>query len=108
MEQKLYIWQRITAVVMAPMVLLHLGLIVYAVRDGLSAAEILARTRGHAGWIGFYLLFVICVGIHVPIGVRNIMIEWWGVAQSWANRWAFLLALALLGLGLRAVWAVGR
>ena len=32
--------QRLSALIMAPLVLTHLGLMIYAVRGGLSAAEI--------------------------------------------------------------------
>ena len=73
MTHYLFVLQRLTALIMAPLVLVHLGLIVYAVRDGLTAAEILARTQGNWGWMGFYTLFVLCVSVHVPIGLRNIM-----------------------------------
>ena len=52
MTHYLFVLQRLTALIMAPLVLVHLGLIVYAVRDGLTAAEILARTQGHWGWMG--------------------------------------------------------
>ncbi len=107
MNQHLFALQRLTALVMAPLVLAHLGLIVYAVRDGLTAAEILARTQGHLGWIGFYSLFVLCVSIHVPIGFRNIMIEWLAMGRSLANALSSLMGVLLLLLGLRAVVAVG-
>ncbi len=45
----LYALQRGSALILAPLVLAHLVLIVIVSRDGLSAAEILARTQGSAG-----------------------------------------------------------
>ena len=76
MEARLFALQRLTAMAMAPFVLVHLGLIIYAVRSGLSAGAVLSRTQGSWAWILFYGLFVACVAIHVPIGLRNILVEW--------------------------------
>ncbi|MCP4388728.1 MAG: succinate dehydrogenase, partial [Gammaproteobacteria bacterium] len=45
-ELRLYLAQRISAAIMAPLVLVHLGVMIYAIQGGLSADEILARTRG--------------------------------------------------------------
>ncbi len=59
----LYVLQRASALVLAPLVIAHIALIVYATRDGLSAAEILARTQGSAGWALFYGLFVVLLGL---------------------------------------------
>lgn len=91
--------------VLALCVIVHLVTIIYAVRNGLSAAEILGRTRGSIAWGGFYALFVAAVAIHAPIGVRNICAEF-----GWRGRGVdvlmFVLALTLAMWGLRAVWAV--
>ena len=46
MNVRLYILQRATAAIMAPLVLAHLAIIFYATSRGLSAADILGRTRG--------------------------------------------------------------
>ena len=75
-------------------------------RGGLSAAEILGRTRGNAGWLAFYTAFVLAAAVHAPIGLRAICGEW----LRWRGRSlgiaVLLFALALAALGLRAVWAV--
>ena len=68
---KLYILQRLTALIMAPLVLGHLVLMIYAVQGGLSASEILGRTQGSAFWAIFYALFVFAVSVHAAIGVRR-------------------------------------
>ena len=107
MEQRLFALQRLSAMVMAPLVLMHSVLIVYAVHGGLTAGEILARTQGHWGWISFYFLFVISVSIHVPIGFRNVMTEWSPLRQPWIDRLTWVLAFVLFAMGTRAVIAVG-
>ena len=102
----LFIAQRATAFVLAVAVAAHLATILYAVRGGLTANEILARTHGNIGFALFYGLFVVAVAIHAPIGLRNILREW----TAWRGRSLDLalaaLSLALLALGLRSVLAV--
>lgn len=107
MEQRLFALQRLTAMIMAPFVLVHLGVILYAVRGGLTAAEILSRTQGSWIWIPFYSLFVLSVAVHVPIGLRNILIEWARLSRNGASVACLLFGLLLLAMGLRAVAAVG-
>ncbi|KQT11313.1 succinate dehydrogenase [Ramlibacter sp. Leaf400] len=107
MEPRLFALQRLTAMVMAPFVLVHLGVILYAVRGGLTAAEILSRTQGSWGWIAFYGLFVVAVAVHVPIGLRNILIEWGRLGRPAAGWLALVFGLVLLAMGVRAVAAVG-
>jgi len=97
--------QRITAMVLAVCVVVHLVMIIYAVRNGLSAADILGRTRGSVAWGGFYALFVAAVAVHAPIGVRNILVEF-GWRWRGVDVLMLALALALAMWGLRAVWAV--
>ncbi len=105
-ETRLYLLQRFSAMVLAPLILVHLGLIVYAVRGGLGAAEILSRTQGSLAWALFYGIFVLAAALHAPIGLRNVLGEW----TAWRGRsldWAMVaFGCLLLGLGLRAVAAV--
>jgi fumarate reductase subunit C len=103
---RLALLQRLSALVLAPLVLVHLGLMVYAVGDGLSAAEILGRTRGSPLWGAFYGLFVIAASVHGPIGLRSVLAEmtpWRGHSLDLAM---LAFGLALLILGGRAVLAV--
>jgi fumarate reductase subunit C len=102
----LWIAQRASAAVLALCVAVHLVTIVYAVQGGLSAAEILGRTRGSAAWLGFYSLFVLAVTIHAPIGLRPVLGEWLGWRGR--SRELFLLAFAafLAWAGMRAVLGV--
>jgi len=103
---RLYLAQRISALLMAPLVILHLGVMVYATQGGLSAAEILGRTQGSLFWGLVYGLFVAAVSIHAAIGLRVIIYEWTGVTDSRLNFLTALLFLLFLGLGGRAVYAV--
>ena len=98
--------QRASAAVLALCVLVHLATIIYAVRNGLTAAEILARTSGSVGWTVFYAVFVAAVAIHAPIGLRNVLAEtfrWRGRGLEIAM---LVLGLALAAFGWRAVSAV--
>lgn len=106
MEMRLFLMQRASALVLAPLVLVHLGLMVYAARGGLTAEEILGRTQGSVGWAIFYGIFVLAASLHAPIGVRNVLREW--TAWRGPSLDAAMLALGafLLAGGLRAVWAV--
>jgi succinate dehydrogenase subunit C len=108
MNVTLYVWQRGTAAMMAPMIIVHVALIFYATRHGLTAADILSRTRGSIGWGAFYALFVVAASIHAAIGVRNVLAEWSPLGDRGAAIAAHSFGLALLGLGLTAVAAVTR
>lgn len=106
MERALFLAQRISAIILGPLVLVHLGLILFAVRNGLSGAEILSRTQGSISWSVFYGLFVLSVTVHAPIGLRNILQEWSRISPLTINIVALLFALIFLALGLRAVAAI--
>lgn len=110
MSFRLYVLQRASAMILAPLVLVHLVVIFYATAKGVSAAAILARTKGSIGWGAFYSLFVLAAALHGAIGVRNVFGEW---GPAHLKRDARLLALVLWGvglslalLGIRAVYAV--
>ena len=91
---------------MAPLVLVHLAVIVYATQQGLSAEAILGRTQGSVMWAGFYGLFVVAAAIHGTIGLRTVLAE----MTNWRGRGLdvamAIFGLGLLVLGLRAVGAV--
>jgi len=106
MNVRLYVWQRATAALMVPLVAVHLAVIFYATRHGLSAADILARTRGSVAWGAYYGLFVAAVSIHAAIGVRNVLAEWSPLNDRRAGQFAVAFGLLLAALGFRAVAAV--
>jgi fumarate reductase subunit C len=105
MNVRRYVWQRATAAIMLPLVLLHVAVIFYATRQGMSAADILARTRGSIVWASVYGVFVVAAAVHVSIGVRNVLTEWSPLEGRGAGILANAFGLALLALGLRAVAA---
>jgi len=75
LSSRLFIAQRVSALILAPLVIGHLALIIYAVQGGLDAAEILARTRGNLWLAGYYELFVAAAAVHAAIGVRVVCAE---------------------------------
>lgn len=105
-QTRLWVAQRASAAVLAVCVAVHLVTIVYAVRGGLSAAEILGRTRGNGAWLAFYSIFVLAAAVHAPIGLRSVFMEW----LRWRGRTldVFLVAVSImiLALGMRAAISV--
>jgi fumarate reductase subunit C len=106
MNVRLYLWQRATAALMVPLVLVHIAVIFYATRNGMTAADILSRTHGSIMWASYYGLFVAAASIHASIGVRNVLAEWSPLTDRRAGMLAVALGLLLAALGARAVFAV--
>jgi fumarate reductase subunit C len=106
MNVRLYLWQRLTAAIMVPLVFTHIAVIFYATRHGLSGADILSRTHDSIAWAAFYGLFVAAASIHAAIGVRNVLVEWSPLTERHAARFAILFGGVLVALGMRAVFAV--
>ena len=105
-QTALWIAQRASAAVLALCVAVHLAMIIYAVQGGLTAAEILGRTRGNAGWLAFYSAFVLAVTVHAPIGLRSICIEWLGWRGRSRDVVLSLFALLIAWMGVRAALGV--
>ncbi len=105
-EMHLYMAQRLSALVMAPFVLVHLGVMIYAIQGGLTAAEILGRTQGSIFWFLFYGMFVVAVSIHAALGLRVILSEWAGLRGTMLAGVSLAIGLGLFAMGARAVWAV--
>lgn len=106
MGVRLYLLQRISALLMAPLVLGHLAVMIYAVRGGLDAAEILARTRGSLAWGAYYGVFVVAASIHASIGLRAVALEWFKLKGMALDLLSLGAGAGLLMLGGRAVYAV--
>lgn len=105
-ETRLWAAQRISAMVLGFCVLVHLFTIIYAMRGGLSAAEILERTQGNWGLAAFYTVFVAAVSIHAPLGLRAVFDEWLGWRGPLVDLALAGFALWLAFWGMRAVVAV--
>jgi fumarate reductase subunit C len=105
-QVRLWYWGRISSMVLAFCVLVHLAVIVYAVRGGLSGAEVLARTHGNWAFGLFYAVFVLACAVHVPLGIARILRESVRWRESTINALCILFALLLLVMGLRSVYGV--
>ena len=106
LDTRLYLLQRITAMIMAPLVLLHLAVMIIAIQGGLDSAEILSRTRGSLFWGGTYGLFVLTVSVHAAIGIRVVLFEWLSIKGIKLDLVSWLVFAVLLMMGARAVYAV--
>ncbi|HEY7240791.1 MAG TPA: succinate dehydrogenase [Burkholderiales bacterium] len=105
-ETILWIAQRASAAVLALCVAVHLATIIYAVQGGLTAAEILGRTRGNHAWLAFYSVFVVAASVHAPIGLRAVCLEWLRWRGASRDVALTFLAAALAWLGMGAVLSV--
>jgi succinate dehydrogenase subunit C len=106
MSFRLYLLQRLTAALMVPLMVGHIVTIIYATRHGLSAADILSRTRGSILWASFYGAFVLLAATHGAIGLRVIAGEWTQLRGRSLDALMFVAGLMLALLGARAVYAV--
>lgn len=106
LDMRLYMLQRITALIMAPLTLGHLAIMIYAIQGGLTTAEILGRTQGSLFWFLYYGAFVAAVSIHAAIGLRVIVSETFGLRDLALNIFSWGTCLIFLLLGARAVLAV--
>lgn len=102
----LYMLQRITALIMLPLVIVHIIVMIYAVQGGLTVGEILVRTQGSMAWFLFYSLFVVAVSVHGAIGLRVIVHETLNLPARTLSLVTWTIATLLVFLGARAVWAV--
>jgi fumarate reductase subunit C len=106
MNVRLYVYQRLTAALMVPLVVIHIAVIFYATRQRMTATDILSRTHGSMVWASYYGLFVAAASIHSSIGVRNVLTEWSLLTERRAGWYAIGFGLMLFVLGLRAVAAM--
>ncbi len=106
MHSFLWLAQRASAALLALCVVVHLATMVYAVRGGLSAAEILARTQGSLAWLAFYSVFVLAIVVHVPIGLRAVLHEWLKWRGASRDMFLLLFAAVIAWAGMRAVLGV--
>ena len=105
---QVWLWgmQRLSAAVLAICVALHLVVMIYAVRGGLSGAEILSRTQGNWGFLAFYTAFALACAVHTPIGLMRIAQEWLGWSAVRSLYVALVIAAGLGLVGLRAALVV--
>jgi fumarate reductase subunit C len=105
MQAKLWYAQRISAMVLGLCVSIHLVIIFYAIRGGLTAEEILGRTQGNIAFAIFYEIFVLACFVHAPIGLANILEETF--SKGFISKvLSSALAVLILVLGTTAVIGV--
>lgn len=102
----LWIAQRASAAVLALAVSVHLVTVIYAVRGGLTAADIIAKLQGNVAWLGFYSVFVLAAAVHAPIGVRTILAESLPRTPRLADAAGGVLMVLILAGGFRAVFGL--
>lgn len=105
-EAKRWYFMRISSMVLALCVLVHLATMVYAIRGGLTAAEIFGRTRGSFLVAGFYGIFVLACAVHVPLGLETIAREWLRIPPKAGRALAIAFAILILAMGFRAIYGV--
>lgn len=105
-DLRLYVIQRTTALLMVPLILVHLLIIFYATSSELTAESILSRTSGSFGWATFYIVFVVLASVHGAIGVRSVLREWTRLRGGMLDMVMYVFAGLLMALGARAVVAV--
>ncbi len=106
LDIRLYMMQRITAMIMAPLTLVHIAVMIFAVQGDLTTAEILVRTQGSVLWLLFYGGFVVAVSIHAAIGLRVILYEAIGIGGVALSVFTWMICFVFLILGTLAVSAV--
>lgn len=105
LQAKLWYAQRISAMVLGLCVAIHLFIMFYAIRGGLTAGEILGRTQGNWFFAIFYEVFVLACLVHAPIGLANILRENFPRSPG-VSVFPWVLATLILGLGTTAVIGV--
>ncbi|NQV98279.1 MAG: succinate dehydrogenase [Rhodospirillales bacterium] len=105
-ESFLWLAQRISAMVLAVCVTVHIATMIIAVQGGLSAAEIISRVGGSRLWLGFYLVFVTAVAIHAPIGLKSVLREMTALPMRRIELLVGLFAIVIAALGLRAAFGL--
>jgi len=105
-ERLLYFLQRLSALILVPLVILHLGVMILSVQGGLSTAEILSRTQSSNLWPMAYGLFFAVAGVHGCIGLRNILKETTELPDRSVNRISGGLLIVILVFGFETVRAI--
>lgn len=103
---KLYLLQRISAALLAMLVMGHIGMILYAMQAGYTSQDILSRTQGSIFWFLYYALFVLAASVHGSIGLRVIASEWLNIPRFCLSTFTALAGVGFFYLGIRAVIAV--
>ncbi len=95
----LWLAQVVTAIVLLVMVTSH----VYVILTSLPISAETSAMREQGGWSPFYVVLLVCVGIHLGIGLFRIGVKYGYITAEtralWTKRTWYLIA-AYVGLGL--------
>ena len=103
-QTRLWLAQRISAMVLAVAVAIHLAGIIIAIQGGLSAAEIIGRVGGSGVLASFYGVFLLACAVHAPIGLRTVLLEMTTIKPVSVNGIAGAFAAVILLMGMKAVF----
>ena len=78
LDLRLYLAQRLSALVMVPLTLGHIAVMIYAIQGGLSTAEILGRTHGSLAWFAFYGTLSLPCLFTLPLACGFLRMRYWG------------------------------
>ncbi len=95
----LWLLQVITAIVVLVMVSIH----VYVILDTLPITAQTSALREQSGWTPFYCILLLCVGIHLGVGLFRVGIKYGYITDAtrsiWTKRmWYLIAAYVLLGV----------
>jgi len=102
-ETWLWLGQRLSAVVLAVCVVVHIVTMIFAMRGGLSTGEIAGRVGGNVWWLTFYGLFVLSVSVHAPIGIRAVLLESTPISARRIGLLCMIFGLFIIVFGIKAV-----
>ncbi len=98
-DTSLWLVQVITAIVLLVMVTSH----IYVVLTSLPITAETSAMREQGGWSPFYFVLLICVGLHLAIGLFRIGVKYGYITDStralWTKRTWYLI-IAYVGLGI--------
>ena len=102
-DTRRWLIQRVSAMVLAVSVIVHLSVIIMATQNGVSAAEIVERIQDNYAWMVFYILFVVAAALHAPIGLRTVIRETTGMQGKFPGFISSSIGVILLIMGVQAV-----
>ena len=102
----LFVAQRLTGALLAALLLVHLGTIIFAVQGELTVAEIVGRVRGNTFWIIFYGAFIAAAIVHAMIGLRNVLTEMSNIHRRIIDSAVLLYVILSIFLGFEALQAI--
>ncbi len=95
----LWLVQVLTAIVVLVMVSVH----VYVILDSLPITAATSALREQSGWSCFYIILLVCVGMHLGIGLFRVGVKYGYVTQAnrsvWVKRTWYLIG-AYIALGI--------